>query len=80
MPTTDSNYKKCYYIGSTQDINSRLTRHNKGLNKFTKSGIPWEIIYFEKFDTRSEAYNRELFIKKKKSRSYIEKLMVPIRL
>ncbi|MFO7601004.1 MAG: GIY-YIG nuclease family protein [Candidatus Desulfacyla sp.] len=26
-----------YYVGSTQDLNSRLDRHNQGRSKYTKA-------------------------------------------
>ena len=63
-----------YYIGHTDDIEDRLKRHNDGWGRFTKSGIPWNLVYFETFQTKSEAIKRELEIKRKKSRKYIERL------
>ncbi|MCB0804129.1 MAG: GIY-YIG nuclease family protein [Flavobacteriales bacterium] len=70
-----SNSKDKYYVGHTSDIEDRLTRHNTGRNKSTKYGVSWELVYKEAFSTKSEAYQRELEIKKKKSRVYIEKLI-----
>ena len=64
-----------YYIGSCEDITVRLTQHNTGRNKSTHSGIPWVLMYTEKFETRSYAVSRELQIKKMKSKKYIEKLV-----
>ncbi len=64
-----------YYIGHTSNIEDRLIRHNSGRSKYTKHGIPWELIYSEVFYTKTEAYQRELEIKKRKSRIYIEKLI-----
>jgi putative endonuclease len=61
-----------YYIGYTSDLSKRLQKHNMGNSKSTKSGIPWEIVYFEEYETKSEAMARERAIKKKKSRKYIE--------
>jgi len=52
-----------YYIGHTADIQDRLVRHNSGRSKYTRSGIPWKIIYTENFSTKNEAYRRELQIK-----------------
>jgi putative endonuclease len=46
-----------------------------GWGKFTSGGIPWEIVYYEKFDNKSEALKRERNIKRKKSRKYIEDLI-----
>lgn len=35
------------YVGQTNNISSRLERHNDGKVFSTKKYIPWEIIYFE---------------------------------
>jgi putative endonuclease len=37
--------------------------HNSGKSKFTKGHRPWQIKYFEQFETRSEAMRREKFFK-----------------
>ncbi|GEL10128.1 putative endonuclease [Flavobacterium glycines] len=63
-----------YYIGSCQNIQERLTDHLNSRSPFTKKAKDWELKYFESFESRSEAYQRELEIKKKKSRKYIEYL------
>ena len=59
------------YIGQTQDLEERIKRHNKGSSKSTKSGIPWELVYTEKYATRSEVMKREKYFKKLKSPKYI---------
>ncbi|PXY44755.1 GIY-YIG nuclease family protein [Flavobacterium hydrophilum] len=64
-----------YYIGSCQDIEQRLQDHLNSRSKYTKIAKDWELKYFETFLTRSEACQRELQIKKIKSRKYIEKLI-----
>jgi putative endonuclease len=64
-----------YYTGVTNDLAWRLERHNQGWGRFTKSGIPWKLVYTEVFKTKSEALKRERAIKKRKSRKYIEKLI-----
>jgi putative endonuclease len=64
-----------YYIGQTQNLEDRLSRHNSGQSLSTKFKIPWRLIYQEQFNSRSEAVKREREIKKKKSRKYIEKLV-----
>ena len=56
------NHNKHYY-GHTSDLNRRLAEHNIGLSKFTKKYIPWELVYFEEFPTRSEAMRREKYFK-----------------
>ena len=65
-----------YYIGYTDNLSWRLERHNQGWGRFTKGGIPWELVYFEKYQTKQEALKRERKIKFKKSRKYIENLIL----
>ena len=65
----------CYYIGHTQNLGTRLNQHNSQVSKSTKKTNDWEIVYQECFETRSAAVHRELAIKRKKSRKYIEMLL-----
>ena len=52
-----------YYYGHTKDLDSRIKRHNTGKVRSTKSKKPWVLHYQEQFETKSEAYKRELFFK-----------------
>ena len=70
-----SNKLDRYYIGSCEDLVSRLKRHNEKSTKSTKCGIPRIIVYSENYLTRAETMARESDIKKKKSRKYIEYLI-----
>jgi putative endonuclease len=65
-----------FYIGQTNDLDSRLSKHNDGFSKYTSSKIPWCLVYFEMYYTRTEALKREREIKSKKSRKYIEILIL----
>jgi putative endonuclease len=64
-----------YYVGSTDKTQWRLERHNLGWGRYTKRGIPWNMVYYEIYETKAEALKREKEIKKKKSRKYIENLI-----
>ncbi len=65
-----------YYTGVTEDdLQWRLERHNQGWGKYTKRGIPWKLVYYETYATKTEALRREREIKRKKSRKYIEELL-----
>jgi putative endonuclease len=64
-----------YYVGSCQDIQKRLKDHLNSKSKYTKTAKDWELNYFETYFSRSEAYQREMQIKKMKSRIYIENLI-----
>src|SRR5690606_1242952 len=52
------------YIGSTNNLEDRLLRHNTGRNKYTKGKGPWRILYFKKFGSRSEAVQLEQKLKR----------------
>jgi len=58
-----SKTKKNWYIDSTNNLVDRLKRHNRGSSRSTKRYRPWQIAYYEKFPTRSEAFRREMFLK-----------------
>ena len=70
-----SNKLDKYYTGYCTDISSRVNKHNFGSTPSTKPGIPWKLVYYEEFSTKTDAIKRELEIKKKKSRKYIEYLI-----
>jgi putative endonuclease len=64
-----------YYVGFTDDLEWRLERHNMGWGKYTKRGIPWRLVYYETYETKSDALKREKEIKQRKSKAYIENLI-----
>ncbi len=53
-----------YYCGETQNIQDRLNRHNSGLSKSTKYGVPWKLLKLIEVTDRSEARKLESKIKK----------------
>ncbi|MBT97405.1 MAG: endonuclease [Dehalococcoidia bacterium] len=61
-----------YYIGSTGNLQNRVTQHNAGMTKSTKGFRPWQLIYQEEFHSLSEARQRESKLKSWKSRTYLE--------
>ncbi|MCF3107263.1 GIY-YIG nuclease family protein [Niabella sp. CC-SYL272] len=63
---------KKYYVGSTVDLADRLRRHNNGEGKFTKKGMPWELIWSNVFASRSEAVSLEMKIKKRGIKRFLE--------
>jgi putative endonuclease len=60
----------CY--GHTGDLDGRLKRHNSGKVRSTKGRKPWKIIYSEPFETKSEAYKREMFFKSIEGYRYLK--------
>ena len=56
---------KTWYTGYTTDIIRRIKTHNakKGA-KYTRVRVPVKLIYFEEFETKSEATRAESLFKK----------------
>lgn len=52
-----------YYIGSTENVERRLELHNKGKVKSTKAYRPWILLETQEFESRSEAFKQEMFLK-----------------
>ena len=67
-----------YYIGTTDDVVRRLEEHNNAFyeDAYTSKGIPWNLLLSIVCDSSSEAYRLKAFIKRMKSRKFIEKLLV----
>ncbi|MEK6756875.1 MAG: GIY-YIG nuclease family protein [Bacteroidota bacterium] len=64
-----------YYAGSAHNVPLRVHRHNEGWTKSTKGKRPWKLVYVKEFDTKTEPLRFERYIKKMKSRAFIEKLI-----
>ena len=64
-----------FYIGHTENLKDRLFRHNNSGSKATKKAYDWILKYTEEYSSKSEAYKREMKIKGRKSREYIELLI-----
>ncbi len=53
-----------------------MSKHSEGFSKYTKSKLHYRLVYFESFTTRNEAIKREKEIKLKKSKKYLEFLIL----
>ena len=52
-----------FYIGQTQDVTDRLSRHNNGYEHATSPYVPWEIRCFIEKESRAEAMALEKKLK-----------------
>lgn len=53
-----------YYTGWTTNLEHRLKAHNQGTGaKYTKARRPVSLVYYEAYETKSEAMKREYAIK-----------------
>ena len=66
-----SNKKR--YVGCTsKDVEIRLKEHNTGSNKYTRQNGPFEIIYTEEYPDKTEALQRERFLKSGQGRKFLD--------
>ncbi|MEP2770543.1 MAG: GIY-YIG nuclease family protein [Fulvivirga sp.] len=61
-----------YYVGQTANITDRIERHNQGMVKSTKFGVPWIIVWQLEVSSRSEAMILEKKIKKRGARRFVD--------
>ena len=62
--TKNKSKKKFSYVGYTENLKKRLDLHNSGKGaKFTR-GKKWKLVYYEKYDSKSEAMKNEYRLKK----------------
>jgi putative endonuclease len=60
------------YVGSTNDVEKRLSEHNAGKCRYTSGRRPWVLVYKESYPTRSEAMKREKFLKSGQGRKFLK--------
>jgi putative endonuclease len=61
-----------HYYGHCEDLEERLKNHNAGKVRSTKSKRPLKIHYYEEFQSRSEAFKRELFFKSRSGYKFLK--------
>ncbi|MBK19076.1 MAG: hypothetical protein CMM52_09620 [Rhodospirillaceae bacterium] len=52
------------YVGWTNDLEKRLAAHNDGSGAKSTRGRHWNLLYAEKYSSRSEAMSREWHLKR----------------
>lgn len=64
-----------YYVGETHDVHERISKHNQHLysNSFSKIANDWDLVLFFECINRDDALYLERFIKRMKSKVFIEK-------
>ena len=57
-------FDKSLYTGFTNNLEKRVRVHNSGKGaKYTRCRLPVKLVYYEEFETKSEAMKREYSIK-----------------
>ena len=53
------------YVGYSKDLKKRIKDHNQGKTKSIRHRIPFELIYYEAYRSKTDARKRELELKNK---------------
>ena len=69
-----------YYIGSTEDITTRLRAHNAGGVKATKNLLPLKVVFKQEYPNYAIVHKIERKLKKLKRRDYIEKIIRDVKI
>jgi predicted GIY-YIG superfamily endonuclease len=59
-----------YYVGCTNEINDRLSRHEKGDIKYTSSRLPIKVVHQSVFFDKYKAYEFEKYLKSGSGRAF----------
>ena len=60
-----------FHFGQTSNLERSITAHNKGLSAYTKKFRPWQLFAVRKAETRVEAIEMELELRKIKTENKI---------
>lgn len=70
-----SRLDKDLYIGCTSDLRKRISQHNSGRVFSTKNRIPFQLIYYEAFINKTDAFVREKWLKSGWGHNQINKIL-----
>ena len=63
------------YIGCTRDLKKRFREHNSGMVPATKDRTPMDLIYYEAFVDKSDAFVREQWLKSGWGKHHMKKML-----
>jgi len=67
--------KKKYYIGYTKNLERRILEHQSGNSCFDRIYKPFKLVYFETYDNKKDAMDREKQIKSYKGGNSFKNLI-----
>jgi putative endonuclease len=74
LKSVKNNY---FYKGHCQDLAKRIIQHNSGMTESIKPNIPFELLYYEEYETEQEAIAREKYFKSSAGRRFLKKKLSP---
>jgi putative endonuclease len=67
--------KKFVYVGYSENLQQRVTQHNNGESKSTKSYRPLTLIHYEAYRNIEDAKRREQYLKTTKGRTTLRSML-----
>ena len=64
-----------FYVGYSKDLKLRFERHKNGYIESTKNRRPLALVYWQYFDSFTEARKRESWLKSGTGRTFLRKLL-----
>jgi putative endonuclease len=64
-----------FYVGQTNNLEERIRRHNEGRVPSTKGRRPFVLVWFESFESRSQAVVREQELKSLKANKRFKEII-----
>jgi putative endonuclease len=64
------------YKGSTRDLEVRVSEHFSGQVSRTKSRRPLKLVYYEYFESYTDARRREIWLKSGQGREWLKEQMI----
>ena len=65
-----------YYKGHCKDLHQRILQHNAGMTISIRPYLPFELAFFETFETEREAIEREKYFKTAAGRRFLKTKLV----
>jgi putative endonuclease len=62
-----------FYVGTTDDLRARLTKHNAGEVPHTSKFMPWRIKTYVAFSDEAPAFKFEKYLKSPSGRAFAKK-------
>jgi len=67
--------KDYLYIGSTSDLRKRIAKHNRAINFSTKKYVPWRLIFYEAYLSKTDARRREKYLKSNQGSRLLKRML-----
>ena len=67
---------KSLYVGSTENIKNRIKEHNNGESVYSKSKLPYKLIWFCAFSNKTKALVFEKYLKHGSGHAFTKKHLI----